>query len=233
MKLAIRRLLNLLLYLSFCVMIGTGLLMAYRLVPGSLGGQGLEVLRWDRHQWGDLHRWISYLFVALMLVHLALNWNWLVKCAAKGHPWRLGAGLLAGAAIVGTLLFLPVTKREGGRGRQHGSSSAVSAKAEWILVSSPATENVTFEKDIRPILDASCVSCHGPKKQKAGFRADRRADLFRDEGDGPLVLPGNSSGSRLLAIVTGAQKMKRNAKDHVLSAAEVALIRTWIDAGAE
>ena len=35
MKIVFRRILNLLLYLSFCVMLGTGLLMAYRLIPGS------------------------------------------------------------------------------------------------------------------------------------------------------------------------------------------------------
>jgi mono/diheme cytochrome c family protein len=93
-------------------------------------------------------------------------------------------------------------------------------------------ENVTFEKDIRPILDESCVSCHGPEKQKGRFRADVRADFFTDEGRGPLVSPGNSSQSRLLAIVTGAKKMKRNAKDHILSAEEVAMVRTWIDGGA-
>jgi hypothetical protein len=97
MKLKIRRILNLLLYLSFCVMIGTGLMMAYRLVPGSRGGRGLEVLGWNRHQWGDFHTWVAFLFVALILIHLALNWAWLVKCAAKGLPWRLAAGLLVGA----------------------------------------------------------------------------------------------------------------------------------------
>ncbi len=102
MKLTIRRLLNMLLHLSFCVMIGTGLMMAYRLVPGSRGGKGLAVLGWNRHQWGDLHTWVAYLFVILILVHLALNWTCLVKCAA----------------IIGAFLLLPLTKREGGRGRQ-------------------------------------------------------------------------------------------------------------------
>ena len=58
MRITFRRILNLLLYLSFCVMVGTGLLMAYRLIPGSRGGQGLEVLGWNRHEWGALHTWV-------------------------------------------------------------------------------------------------------------------------------------------------------------------------------
>lgn len=146
MKLAIRRILNLLLYLSFCAMLGTGLLMAYRLVPGSRGGQGLEVLGWNRHEWGDFHTWIAFLFVALLLVHLGLNWSWLVKCAAKGHPWRLAAGLLAGAAIVVTFLFLPITKRERERGRQHRSTSAVSTNSKSITLLSLASPSSHHEE---------------------------------------------------------------------------------------
>ncbi len=177
MKLTIRRFLNLILYLSFCVMIGTGLMMGYRIVPGSRGGRGLEVLGWNRHQWGEF--------------------------------------------------------REVGRGRQHRSASAGTPESEFILVSSPAAENVTFDKDILPIFDTSCVSCHGPKTQNGGFRADRRADLFRDGRRGPLVVRGNSGESPLVAIVSGARKVKRKAADHILSAKQVKSIRTWIDAGAK
>lgn len=113
MKPPLRRALNLLLYLSFCLMAGTGLLMAYRLVPGSRGGQGLHVLGWNRHEWGDLHTWVSYFFAALVVAHLAMSWTWLVKCAAQGRAWRLAAGLLAGVAIIGSLLLLPVERRRG------------------------------------------------------------------------------------------------------------------------
>ncbi len=232
MKVAFRRILNLLLYLSFCVMIGTGLLMAYRLVPGSRGGQGLEVLGWNRHDWGDLHTWVSYAFIALVVAHLAINWTWLMKCAARGHAWRLAAGLLLGAAIIGTFFLLPVTHRQGGRGRQHRGASAVSPASEFIQVASVTTSEVSFEKDIHPILGASCVSCHGPKKQKGKFRADQRDNFFRDTGKGPLIQPGKSGESRLVAIVSGLVKMKRDAEDHVLTPKEVALIKAWIDGGA-
>jgi hypothetical protein len=119
MRIIFHRILNLLLYLSFCVMVGTGLLMAYRLIPGSRGGQGLEVLGWNRHEWGALHTWVSYVFITLVAAHLAINWAWLTKCAAKGHAWRLGAGLLAGAVIIGTFLLLPITQPQGGTGKKH------------------------------------------------------------------------------------------------------------------
>ena len=123
MRITFRRILNLLLYLSFCVMVGTGLLMAYRLIPGSRGGQGLEVLGWNRHEWGALHTWVSYVFITLVAAHLAINWAWLTKVAAKGHAWHLGAGLLAGAVIIGTFLLLPITKRQGETGKSAGYPS--------------------------------------------------------------------------------------------------------------
>lgn len=117
MRMILRRSLNLLLYLSFCVLAGTGLLMAFRLIPGSRGGRGLHVLSWDRHQWGDFHTWFAYAFMALVCIHLAMNWAWLAKVAARGRLWRLVLGLILGAAIVIGFLFLPVTHRRGGHGR--------------------------------------------------------------------------------------------------------------------
>ena len=192
MRITFRRILNLLLYLSFCVMVGTGLLMAYRLIPGSRGGQGLEVLGWNRHEWGALHTWVSYVFITLVAAHLAINWTWLTKVAAKGHAWHLGAGLLAGGLIIGTFLLLPTTKRQGETGKKRGITFLVSPGSEFIRVSSASNESVSFQKDIYPILETSCLSCHGPENQKAGFRADERSDFFRDDGKGPLVLPGNS-----------------------------------------
>ena len=140
MKLLLRRVLNLFLYLSLCLMIGTGLLMAYRLVPGSRGGQGLEMLGWNRHEWGDLHTWISYLFVALVVAHLAMSWTWLVKCAAQGRAWRLAAGLLAGAAIIGTLLLLPVERHRGGGGQKGKESSITSPSGSSTVV--PVTHSL-------------------------------------------------------------------------------------------
>ena len=35
-----------------------------------------------------------------------------------------------------------------------------------------------FHKDIGPVLEAACVQCHGPKKQKAKFRVDTFILIF-------------------------------------------------------
>ena len=36
-----------------------------------------------------------------------------------------------------------------------------------------------FEMRIRPLLLARCGACHGPKKQEAGLRIDRRTTFFK------------------------------------------------------
>jgi Domain of unknown function (DUF4405) len=125
MKNLIHRVLNLLLYIAFCAMVGTGLLMAYRLPPGNRGGRGLTVLGMDRHEWGDVHLWISYIVIAAVIAHLGMNWTWLKKIAASMKPLRLLGGLLVGIVIIVVLLVLPVTvnnrqlPRNQGHGRIH------------------------------------------------------------------------------------------------------------------
>ncbi len=113
---SVARVLNMLLWLVFCGMAGTGLLIAFRLPPGSRGGAGLATLGWTRHQWGDLHTWLSYAFLALIGIHLALHWRWLWQVAGKRRPWPLLAGIGMGLVLIVGLLFLPVEKR-GGQGR--------------------------------------------------------------------------------------------------------------------
>ena len=82
-----------------------------------------------------------------------------------------------------------------------------------------------------PILEQSCLSCHGPKKQRGGFRADRKEDFFGKGGSPPLVVPGNSGQSPLIAIVSGKKDIAR-PDVHRLAAEQVEILRAWIDAGA-
>jgi hypothetical protein len=76
---------------------------------------------WDRHDWGDIHTWLSYVFLVLIAAHLAVHWRWLWQVAAKRRSWPLLAGLGAGLALVGWLVLQPVEHRgaHGGGGRAH------------------------------------------------------------------------------------------------------------------
>src|SRR2546422_5586970 len=65
----------------------------------------------------------------------------------------------------------------------------------------PATDKVDFLRDIKPVLDASCLKCHGPEKPKSRFRVDSREALLRGGEKGPAVIPGQSGKSPLIHYV--------------------------------
>ena len=113
LKNSLMRATNLILYLSFCALLGTGSLLTWKLVPGSRGGRGLQVLDMGRHDWGDIHFWCGVAFLVATVVHLLLNWQWLKKIATSGHFWRLVAGLGVGFAIIFGIYFLPMTANQG------------------------------------------------------------------------------------------------------------------------
>jgi hypothetical protein len=72
-------------------MLYTGLILAFVLPPGS-GQATLWGVR--RHDWGDVHFWLSVGLVALMVVHLALHWAWVCATTSK----LLGIGHVDGRA---------------------------------------------------------------------------------------------------------------------------------------
>src|SRR4051794_6489947 len=92
---------------------------------------------------------------------------------------------------------------------------------------------VDYSRDVRPILARHCHACHGPEKQKAGLRLDRR-DLALAGGDsGPAIEPGKADGSPLLERVRGDDPDTRMPpKGERLSSREIAVLRAWIDQGA-
>jgi len=108
MKNTINRILNFALYISFCLMTGTGLLLSFRLPPGSKGGRGLTMLGMDRHEWGTVHLWISYGFILFILLHLYIHRAWLIKIASRNHAWRMWFGLLLGLLAIAFLMLYPI-----------------------------------------------------------------------------------------------------------------------------
>lgn len=107
------RWLNLALWLAFCALTGTGLLLAFRLPPGSRGGRGLEAWGMGRHEWGDIHTWLSYIFIGLLILHVALHWRWLWQIAARRRAWPIALGIGTSLALVLFLILQPVHPRPG------------------------------------------------------------------------------------------------------------------------
>jgi mono/diheme cytochrome c family protein len=106
-------------------------------------------------------------------------------------------------------------------------------------VSPVAAEKVDFAKQIKPLLERSCISCHGPGKQRSNFRVDSREALLKGGNTGSAaVVPEKSAQSPLLDYVSGRVEgmemppMPKRDKFPALTKEEVELMRTWIEQGA-
>jgi len=96
-----------------------------------------------------------------------------------------------------------------------------------------AQGRVDFERDIRPLLLARCSGCHGAERSKGQLRLDQRERALRGGVSGPVIVPGNSGGSELIRRVTSREAGEQMPPTgERLSERELALLRNWIDAGA-
>ena len=62
--------------------------------------------------------------------------------------------------------------------------------------------NVDFESDILPLFEDYCYDCHGPDKEKSGFRTDKRVHLLKGGDTGlAAIVPGNVQQSYLIEVI--------------------------------
>lgn len=230
----------------FLGMIATGYLLRFPLPPGS--NKTLSLWGYTRHQWGDVHFWISLGLLLALLVHLVLHWNWIVTVIGKrchlvktAHPSLVRSGILT-VVIVTLMITLfawtaQISVKETAR-PMRGKHWAYSSQLNGSSVTAQAQSTVgqesgVFWKDVYPIFEHNCLSCHGPQKQLARFRVDRSEDFFGGNGRAPLILPKQSAISPLIAIVSGSKKDMPMANVHKLSEQEITQIKAWIDSGGE
>ena len=88
-----------------------------------------------------------------------------------------------------------------------------------------------FQRDIAPIFEKSCGTCHiGASMGK--LRLDSEASVLRGGASGPAIVPGRSGDSVLVKRLLGVGGVARMPMGgQPLTAAQVDLIRQWIDSG--
>ncbi len=88
-----------------------------------------------------------------------------------------------------------------------------------------------FEKNVRPLLIARCVKCHGPDKQKGGLRLDSRRFILEGGGNGPAVVPGKPAESLLVDAIHYGDLVQMPPKSK-LPDDEIATLVKWVELGA-
>ena len=108
----------------------------------------------------------------------------------------------------------------------------------WIfflaaLLSAPLRGDVTFNRDVRPILSDRCYVCHGPDpgNRKTALRFDQEQSALT------VITPGKPEESTLYRRVTSTDNVKRMPPAYAghakLSDREIDTLRQWIAAGAK
>ncbi|MGR8950815.1 MAG: DUF4405 domain-containing protein [Gammaproteobacteria bacterium] len=236
---ALNLLVDFLAALSFVGMIATGYILRFPLPPGT--NKSLILWGLSRHQWGDVHFWISLSLLIVLLIHLVLHWQWVVSVVARQfgaanacqvRTFRSGMlTLLVVGAVLGSFAWVAEISVEPRPDRCCPSAESAAPLSRTPLAETGPAQ-VDFRRDVYPILAAFCLGCHGPGRAQGGFRADRKDDFFGSNGKKAWVVPGNSAKSPLFAVVSGAAG-SASTPFHTLSEREAGILRAWIDAGAD
>ncbi len=88
-----------------------------------------------------------------------------------------------------------------------------------------------FESQVRPILTAHCLRCHGPEKQKGGLRLDARDAILRGGDSGSAVDLKNIDASLLMKAIDYKHDELRMPPKGPLAKEQVAILRHWIERG--
>ena len=89
-----------------------------------------------------------------------------------------------------------------------------------------------FRRDIRPLLVTHCLKCHGGDKIEGDFSLATREDLLKGGAEGSAVRLFDGPASRLVRLVSRAEKPHMPAKADPLPEASVRALSDWIHNGA-
>jgi hypothetical protein len=95
-------------------------------------------------------------------------------------------------------------------------------------------EKISYNRQIRPIINNKCISCHGGVKQSGGFSLlfEEEAKMNTESGK-PAIIPGDAGASEMVKRLTHHDpEMRMPLGKAPLSTEEIDLIKEWINQGA-
>jgi len=136
-----------LMFLCMMAMAGLGFLMRYVLPSGRDAwanyGSKLQFswLGWDRHDWGDIHLYLAFTLLSLLVLHIILHWSQILGLFHRLVPDSGRRYLIAVIFLVLSLLlicfpFLITPDKEAPRGG--GRRSQVDGAGARVAVDGPA-----------------------------------------------------------------------------------------------
>ncbi|MCW1883549.1 PSD1 and planctomycete cytochrome C domain-containing protein [Luteolibacter flavescens] len=114
------------------------------------------------------------------------------------------------------------------------SKALLPALATFAL---PVHGEVDFARDVRPLLNAHCTSCHGGVKEAGDVSfIYREKALGKGDSGKPIIVPGDPDGSEMMARILSTdpdEVMPKPEHGPRLADTEIATLRQWIQEGAK
>src|SRR6266851_7218810 len=93
-------------------------------------------------------------------------------------------------------------------------------------------EDPSYVRDVRPILDKHCTSCHQPASKQSDLDLTTYATFQAGGKRGPAFVAGSPEQSLVMQFITAALKPSMPFGQTPLAADDVSTIRDWIESGA-
>jgi formylglycine-generating enzyme required for sulfatase activity/mono/diheme cytochrome c family protein len=116
-------------------------------------------------------------------------------------------------------------------------TAAVLALAAFCSVTQWAhgAEKIDFRKEVKPVLEVHCLSCHGTEKPKGALNLTTREASIKGGDDGTSLVPGKPTESPLYTttVLPADHDDAMPPKGPRLMKEETERLRLWIEQGAE
>jgi len=95
-------------------------------------------------------------------------------------------------------------------------------------------ENPSFAKDVKPIFDKRCVTCHS-KRLKGGYSIETYDKVMTSGDHAPVIVVGNAADSTLAKMLRGVKTPAggQMPPGKPLKKEQIDLIERWINQGAQ
>lgn len=108
----------------------------------------------------------------------------------------------------------------------------------FLALGAGCTREVSFKKDVFPILSENCLACHkagGEGLAKSGLNMESYEGLMKGTKLGPIVVAGSAVSSTLVLLVERQAHPSINMPkgQPPIAADKIKIIRQWIDQGAK
>ena len=89
-KIPLKYFIDTILFIDICSIAVIGLFLGFIIPKGNAQQVSKYFLGLHRHEWGDIHLYLSLFLLVLLFFHIWLNWTWIIQSTKRyfGNNWK-------------------------------------------------------------------------------------------------------------------------------------------------